>query len=101
MNNKLNIVERMKIEQRHIDAIKQYLGDENLRYFRHLKGLKGEVFPTLRLNQKKKLIPVHSVYLREGMQIRNWMRRVFIEFRNINMEEMDKLSVKLVESAIK
>ena len=91
----------MKIEQRHIDAIKQYLGDENLRYFRHLKGLKGEVFPTLRLNQKKKLIPVHSVYLREGMQIRNWMRRVFIEFRNLNMDDMDKLSVELVESAIK
>ena len=91
----------MKIEQRHIDAIKQYLGEENIRYFRHLKGLKGEVFPTLRLNQKKKLIPVHPVYLREGMQIRNWMRRVFIEFRHLDMNEIDKLSVKLVESAIK
>ena len=91
----------MKIEQRHIDAIKQYLGEENLRYFRHLKGLKGEVFPTLMLNQKKKLIPAHHVYLREGMQIRNWMRRMFIEFRHLDMDDIDKLSVELVESAIK
>ncbi len=46
-------------------------------------------------------MPVHPVYLREGMQIRNWMRSVFIEFRNLNMDDMDKLSVELVESAIK
>ena len=73
----------------------------NVRTIRPVKGLKGEVFPTLRLNQKKKLIPVHPVYLREGMQIRNWMRRVFIEFRNLNMDDINKLSVELVESAIK
>ena len=90
----------LTIEQRHIDALKEYLGNENIRYFKHLNGLKGEVFPVLNLNQKKRGIPVHPVYLREGMQIRNWMRRTFDEFKFINQNEIDRLSIQLVESAI-
>lgn len=58
------------IEQRHIDAVRKYLGGENLRYFSHLKGLKGEVFPVLKLNYRKKGIPVHPVGLREGVKER-------------------------------
>lgn len=88
------------ITQQHIDALKKYLGEENLRYFRHLKGLKGCVFPVLRLNFNRKHIPFHPVGLREGMQIRNWMRAKFPEFRKLSQYKIEKYSKELVEKAI-
>lgn len=88
------------ITQHHIDELKKYLGDENLRYFKHLKGLKGEAFPILNLNYKKKGIPIHPVGLREGMQIRNWMRANFKEFINLRQNKIEKLAEQLVEAAI-
>lgn len=88
------------ITQLHIDALKKYLGEENLRYFQHLKGLTGCVFPVLRLNYNKKHIPIHPVGLREGMQIRNWMRANFSEFRNLSQNKIEKLSEELIEKAI-
>ena len=84
----------------HIDALKKYLGEENIRYFRHLKGLTGSVFPVLRLNSKRKFIPVHPVGLREGMQIRNRMRSNFIEFSEMPQNEIEEYSEKLVEMVI-
>ena len=84
----------------HIDALKKYLGEENIRYFRHLKGLTGSVFPVLRLNSKRKFIPVHPVGLREGMQIRNWMRENFKEFSEMHQNEIEKYAKELVEKAI-
>ena len=88
------------IEQRHIDAVRKYLGGENLRYFSHLKGLKGEVFPVLKLNYRKNGIPVHPVGLREGMQIRNWMRANFPEFRHLTQNSIEKLAEELINKAI-
>lgn len=76
-----DIKRRVMIEQRHVDSVRKYLGEENLRYFRHLKGLKGEVFPVLKLNYHKKGVTAHPVGLREGMKIRNWMRFI----RNISL----------------
>lgn len=87
------------IEQRHVDAVREYLGEENLRFFRHLKGLKGEVFPVLKLNYRKKGIPVHPVGLREGMQIRNWMRD-FPEFMYLTQNSIEKLAEELINKAI-
>lgn len=83
-----------------IDAFKKWIGDENVRYFRHLKGLKGSVFPILKLNLKRKHIPFHPVGLREGMQVRNWMRTNYTEFRNLPQNEIEKYSEELVEKAI-
>jgi hypothetical protein len=57
-----------------VDKMYEYLGQENLRYFKHIKGLKGKYNTVLKLNRKRKGIPVHPIHLREGMQIRNWMR---------------------------
>ena len=88
------------IEQRHIDSVRKYLGEENLRYFRHLKGLKGNVFPILKLNYRKKGIPAHLVRLHEGMQIRNWMRANFPEFRELSQNKIEKLSEELINKAI-
>ena len=88
------------IEQQHVDSVRKYLGEENLRYFRHLKGLKGNVFPILKLNYHKKGIPFHPVGLREGMQIRNWMRINFPEFRKLSQNEIENLSEELINKAI-
>ena len=88
------------ITKQHIESLKKYLGEENLRYFRHLKCLKGSVFPILKLNYKRKGIPIHPVGLREGMQIRNWMRENFKEFNEMHQNEIEKYAKELVEKAI-
>ena len=88
------------ITKEHIESLKKYLGEENLRYFRHLKGLKGSVFPILKLNYIRKGIPIHPVGLREGMQIRNWMRKNFKEFNEMSQKEIENYAKELVEKAI-
>ncbi len=57
-----------------ICRLREWLGDDNVRYFRLLKSLTGSYSPVLALNVKRKGIPIHSVHFNEGMQIRNWMR---------------------------
>ena len=89
------------ITQNHIDSIKGFLGSDGLNFFRHLKGLTNEVYPVLHLNQKRRGIPVWPVYLREGMQVRNWMRSKFEEFRGLDQNRIDELSIELIEKAIK
>lgn len=54
--------------------VAEYLGDDNIRWFGHIRGLKGSVNCTLKLNFKKKHLPAHPINLREGMQIRNFLR---------------------------
>jgi hypothetical protein len=58
-----------------VDRFVDFMGEENLRWFQHVKGLKGNYNAVLKLNYIKKRIPVHPIHLREGMQIRNWMRQ--------------------------
>lgn len=96
----LNFMDKIMIEQRHVDSVRKYLGEENLRYFRHLKGLKGEVFPVLKLNYRKKGVTAHPVGLREGMKIRNWMRVNFPEFTQLSQNKIEKLSEELINKAI-
>jgi hypothetical protein len=101
LNDRLPIeMDKIMIEQRHVDSVRKYLGEENLRYFRHLKGLKGEVFPVLKLNYHKKGVPAHPVGLREGMKIRNWMRVNFPEFTQLSQNKIEKLSEELINKAI-
>lgn len=57
-----------------INKVGEFLGEENIRWFAHVKGLKGRVDCILRLNYKRKHMPTHTIYLREGMQIRNFLR---------------------------
>lgn len=54
---------------------KQWLSPEGIRYFQLLKHFHGRVDPILRLNYKRKGLPVHPVHLRDGIPIRNWMRQ--------------------------
>jgi hypothetical protein len=64
----------MTISRSIIDAVGKWLGEEGIRYFAHIKGLKSTVNCILKLNYARKRMPFHPVYLREGMQIRNFMR---------------------------
>lgn len=87
-------------EEEYVKALKQWLGEENIRYFKHLKGLKGEVFPVLKLNYNKKGIPAHPVHFREGMKIRNFLRKTFPELSEMNGNVMDEYAVNLMEKVI-
>lgn len=89
----------MIIPETLIDKFYNFLGEENLRYFKHLKGLKGNYSPVLKLNPKKKFIPFHPVHFREGMQIRNWMRsqNECLQWDNC---DFDKYWTKLIELTI-
>lgn len=87
------------MEQSLVDKIYEWIGEENVRYFKHLKGLTGTVSPVLKLNQKRKFLPAHPVHLREGMQIRNFMRRQ-PECKNWGDNEFDENWIKVIESCI-
>ena len=68
------------------DKIAGFLGKDGIRWFGHLKGLTGTCSPVLRLNAQRKRIPVHPVHLREGMQIRNFLRTLK-ECEGINFDD--------------
>lgn len=87
------------MEESLIDKVYEWIGEENVRYFKHLKGLTGTVSPVLKLNMKRKFIPVHPVHLREGMQIRNFMRSQ-PECENWNGNDFDENWIKVIESCI-
>ena len=42
-----------KLTEEEMAAFKKWLGEEGIRYFRHLLGLKGTVVPVLKLNKEK------------------------------------------------
>lgn len=88
-------------DELYVKTLKIWLGEENVRYFRHLKGLKGSVFPVLKLNAERKGIPVHPVHFREGMHIRNYLREKFPELSEMTGEIMDDYAVRLMEEVIK
>ena len=76
-------------ENKYISGLKEWLGEEGIRYFKHLKGLKGDAFPVLRLNVKTKGMPVYPVHFREGRQIRNWLSSTYPEI----MDELKEWNV--------
>jgi len=62
-------------DQQNIEDFRQWLQEDGISYFRHIFGLTGSVTPILNLNMKKRGLPIHPIHFREGMQIRNWMRK--------------------------
>ena len=93
-DNKLTIEE--------MAAFKKWLGEEGIRYFKHLKGLKGTVVPVLKLNKEKNAgVPAWSVHFREGMQIRNWLRANTELGKKLDSIELDDCYVNILEEAIK
>ena len=90
-----------KLTPEEMAAFKKWLGEDGIRYFRHLKGLKGTVVPVLKLNYKKKGIPAYPVHFREGMQIRNWLRGNTELGKKLNSVELDDCYVSILEEAIR
>lgn len=88
-------------EKLYVKTLKIWLGEENVRYFKHLKGLKGSVFPVLKLNMDRKGLPAHPVHFREGMQIRNYLRTKFPELSEMARDILDEYTVELMEKVIK
>lgn len=88
-----------EIENSTVEALYDFLGYDNLRYFDVIKRVKGDINCVLRLNASKRGIPVHPVHLREGMQIRNWMRTRH-ECTGWTSHDFDNNWVPLVEMAI-
>lgn len=96
-----NLKGKYDINEECMQSFKQWLGDDGIRFFRHLKGLTSTVYPTLRLNYKKKGVPIYPVYLREGIKIRNWMRDNIPNCLDIDQNDIDELSIEMIENAIK
>ena len=90
-----------KLTEEEMAAFKKWLGEEGIRYFRHLKGLKGTVIPVLKLNYKKKGISAYPVHFREGMQIRNWLRESTELGKKNDSVELDDCYVGILEEAIR
>ena len=89
-------METNKLTQEEMTAFKKWLGDDRIRYFRHLKGLKGTVIPVL---GSKKGMP-WPVHFREGMQIRNWLRENTELGRKLYSIELDDCYAEILEEAI-
>lgn len=89
-----------EIPQTLTDKVFDWLGKENIIWFKHIKGLKGEINCVLKLNFKKKHIPVHPIHLREGMQIRNFMRGQD-ECKGWTAHDFDDSWVAVIENCIK
>lgn len=49
----------------------------------------------------RKGLPAHPVHFREGMQIRNYLRRKFPELSEMAGDILDDYTVKLMERVIK
>lgn len=56
------------------EKVKEFIGKKGNRYFRLLYQFHGHIPLVVRLNEKRKFLPVHTVHLNEGMQIRNMLR---------------------------
>jgi hypothetical protein len=77
-----------KYSRKALSQIRNYLGSDGIRFFSHLKGLTGTVSPVLRLNPRRKGgLTSHPVHLREGRDIRNYMRGLS-EFSGFDYDEV-------------
>jgi hypothetical protein len=82
-----------------LTATYKFLGEENIRWFGHVKGLKGSINTVLHLNYAKKKIPVHPIHFREGMQVRNFLRGL-PECKDITFEDMEGYYIEVIEKLI-
>lgn len=82
------------------EEFKNFLGEETIRWFRHLKGLTGTVIPCLKLNMERKGMSAYPVHFREGMQIRNWLRENAEFTKTTSSIDLDDCYVEIIEYAI-
>ena len=82
-----------------VNKVFNWLGKENIIWFRHVKNLKGSVNCVLKLNFKRKHIPSHPIHFREGMQIRNFMRGTD-ECKEWNVSDFDNNWSNVIDKCI-
>jgi hypothetical protein len=80
-------------------VVRKYLGTSGVRFFQLVHSFHGTVRPVLRLNRARKGIPMHSIHFREGMQIRNFLRKQK-ECSNWTPEDFDNHWADVVTDAI-
>lgn len=80
-----------------VKALHDWLGEEGRRFFRAIKFAKGGLNVVLR---SKGLIPVYPVHLREGMQVRNFLRTQPV-CENWTAHDFDNQWARLTELAMK
>lgn len=83
-----------------LEKLDTFLGPRGVRYFRLLNHFHGNVSPVLKLHYSRKHIPAHSVHFNEGMQIRNFMRRL-PECQDWTCHDLDDNWAKAVELLIR
>ena len=59
-----------------VDQVRVWIGRPGLRWFRLLRHRHGKIPLAIGLNPKRKGMPAHPIHLREGMQIRNFLRKL-------------------------
>lgn len=87
------------LPQEVFEQVSVWLGEDGYRFFSHLEGLTGTVSPVLKLNAKRKGIPVHPVHFREGMQVRNFLRGLS-ECKDWTCEDFDDLWPEVVHQIV-
>jgi hypothetical protein len=83
------------MNQKIVEAVRTWLGDDGLLFFRNVKSQHGRVDAVWMEGR----LP-HPVHFREGMQVRNCMRRL-PECKDWAAHEYDDRWVGIVEAAIK
>lgn len=93
------------MNQELIKKLHDWLGKDGRHYFRTLHKLYGTVIPVIKVKIGRKLIGPrcyvpHPVHLREGMQVRNFLRGLD-ECANWTHDQFENDYVSYIEEAMK
>lgn len=80
--------------------LRNWLGRRELRWFRLLIYRHGEIPLAIRLNYQRKRMPAHPIHLREGMQIRNFLRQQ-AECANWTQHDLEDRWRAITETAVR
>jgi len=88
-----------KITPAIIDAVAKFLGEDKIRWFAHVKGLKGKINTILLLNPKKKGMSYYYVSMREGAIVRHFMSTLE-DCKDWNEKDFSREWINVVECLI-
>lgn len=81
------------------EKLKDFLGKKGVRFFQLLHTFHRGIPLVIKLNVKRKFIPVHTIHLREGMQIRNFLRTQ-PECKNWDDNDFDNNWIEITTKAV-
>ena len=83
------------ISDESLQKLKDWLGEDGLDFFRKTKEKHGEIAAVYMEGR----LP-HCVHFREGMQVRNFLRRL-PEYKDSTSIDLDDCWVEIIEEAMK